>query len=451
MPLSAASETKKPILGLEYRPVETLRPNPRNARTHSKRQIRLIADSLKAFGFVNPVLVDEQDMVIAGHGRLAAAKMLGMVEVPVIRLNHLSDDETRAYVLADNQLAARAGWDPDILAIELQHLAEIVVDFDITVTGFEVPQIDLIIEERSGKGKSRDGVEPIDRSGPFVSRPGSLWKMGPHRLLCGDARDASSLRSLMGDHRAELVIADAPYNVAIKGHVSSNKRLAHREFAMASGEMTEEEFTAFLSTTMGHALDVSQPAALHYWAIDWKHLFELQMAARRCGLEQINLAVWCKNQPGMGSFYRSQHELFGVFRRPGKRHRNNIELGVHGRSRSNVWSYPSANTFSKSGDEGRLNELHPTVKPLALVADIILDCTKRGAIVLDPFLGSGTTLIAAERVGRICHGIELDPVYVDVAVRRWQRQTGEKAFDSLSGRSFDELATASPEVAHVGR
>jgi DNA modification methylase len=437
-------------LDVNYRPLEGLRPNPKNARTHSKRQVRLIADSLKTFGFINPVLIDDHDMIVAGHGRLQAAKMLGLTEVPTIRVDHLTDDEKRAYILADNQLAARAGWDPEILAIELQHLSEVIVDFEITVTGFEVPEVDMIIEGGSAKDKCAEKIEPIDRSCPPVSMPGILWRLGPHRILCGNTLEAASNRLVMGDRRASLVFTDPPYNVPIRGHVSGSDRLAHREFVMASGEMSEEAFIDFLATAMRHALAVSEPAALHYWAMDWKHLLELQTAARQCSLEQINLAVWCKNQPGMGSFYRSQHELFAIFRQSGERHRNNIQLGAHGRNRSNVWNYPGASTFSKSGEEGRLNELHPTVKPVSLVADAMLDCTKRGQVILDPFLGSGTTLMAAERVGRICHAIELDPIYVDVALQRWQSQTGEKAIDTASGLSFEDLAARQREARRDG-
>ena len=270
---------KFPVNRIETVAPERLRANPRNARTHSKRQIKLIADSLKAFGFVNPILIDEADMVIAGHGRLAAAKMLGMAAVPAIRIEHLSEDEKRAYVLADNQLAARAGWDPEILAIELQHLTEIVVDFDMTVTGFEAPEIDLIIAKARAP-EPEDNVEPIDRTKQALSRPGDLWILGPHRLLCGDCLKIETHDALMGEELASIVFADPPYNVKIGGFVSQSARLAHREFAMGVGELTEEQFIAFLTSAIGCARRSSAVGAVHFWCQDWRHQFELLSAVR---------------------------------------------------------------------------------------------------------------------------------------------------------------------------
>ena len=428
--------------------IETLKANPRNARTHSKRQIKLIADSLKAFGFLNPLLIDENGMVIAGHGRLAAARRLGLTHAPSLRIEHLSDDEKRAYVLADNQLAALAGWDREILAIELQHLTEIVSDFDVTVTGFEMPQIDLLIEGAKTE-KPEDEVLPIDRTGAAVSRPGDLWRVGPHEIFCGDALKMPSYATLMDEAVARLVFADPPYNVPVAGFVTSSARLAHREFAMAVGEMSEDAFTAFLRSAMACASRFSAPGAVQFWCQDWRHQYELLSAARLAGLEQLNTCVWVKDNGGMGGLYRSRHEFVGVFKVPGAPHRNNVELGKHGRNRTNVWNYPGAATFSKASEEGRLNELHPTVKPVALIADAFLDCSARGDVVLDPFLGSGSTLMAAERTGRICRGIEIDPLYVDVAIRRWRRMTGEAVVHAGTGRDFAELELQDAEARHV--
>ncbi len=430
---------KLPAHRMEVVALERLKANPRNARTHSKRQIKLIADSLKAFGFVNPILIDESETVVAGHGRLAAAKMLGMAAVPAIRIEHLSDDEKRAYVLADNQLAARAGWDPEILAIELQHLTEIVIDFDITVTGFEAPEIDLIIGDARAP-EPEDKVDPIDRTKKALARLGDIWILGHHRLFCGDCLKIETHDALMGEERARIAFADPPYNVKIRGFVSKSVRLAHREFAMGVGELTEEQFTAFLTSAIARARRSSADGAVHFWCHDWRHQFELLSAVRAVGLEALNACVWVKDNGGMGGLYRSRHELIGVFKVPGAPHRNNVQLGKHGRNRTNVWEYPGAPTFSKVSDEGRLNELHPTPKPIALIADALLDCSARGDVLLDPFLGSGSSLIAAERVGRLCRGIEIDPLYVDVAIRRWQRLTGERAIHAGSGLAFDELS-----------
>jgi DNA modification methylase len=427
--------------------IETLRPNPRNARTHTKRQIKLIAESLKAFGFVNPILIDETGMIVAGHGRVAAAKQLGMTQAPAIRVEHLGDDEKRAYVLADNQLAARAGWDPEMLAIELQHLIEVVVDFDVTVTGFEMPQIDLLIEGTKAP-RSDDLVQPIDRSGAAMARSGDLWQLGQHRILCADGLRMASYATLMGGDLAKIAFADPPYNVPIGGFVSQSARLAHREFAMAVGELTEDEFVAFLRSAMACARRFSTAGATQFWCQDWRHQYELLSAARAVGLEQLNCCVWVKDNGGMGGLYRSRHEFIGVFKVPGAPHRNNVELGKHGRNRTNVWEYPGAATFSKVSEEGRLNELHPTVKPVGLIADALLDCSSRGDIVLDPFLGSGSTLMAAERTGRICRGIEIDPLYVDITIRRWQRMTGERAIHVVSGVEFAALELEGTEARH---
>jgi DNA modification methylase len=438
--------TPKPPPGrIDLVAIESLKLNPRNARTHSKRQIKLIAGSLKAFGFINPVLVDESGMIIAGHGRVAAAKLIGMTEVPVLRIDHLSDDEKRAYVLADNQLAARAGWEPEILAIELQHLTEIAVDLDLTVTGFEMPQIDLILEKAKAP-KPEDEVQPIDRTGRAVTRPGDLWRLGPHRIHCANSLEMASYGALMGEALANIVVADPPYNVKIAGFVSKSARMAHRNFAMAVGEMSED---TFLTSAMTCVSRFYAAGAVQFWFQDWRHQYELFTAARALRLELLNTCVWVKDNAGMGGFYRSQHEFTGVLKVPGAPHRNNVELGKHGRDRSNVWEYPSAATFSKSSEEGRLNELHPTVKPIALIADALLDCSIRGDIVLDPFLGSGTTLMAAERTRRICRAIEIDPLYVDVAIRRWRRMTGEEAVHAVSGADFGALELKETEARHV--
>ena len=434
-----------PIPRIETVALECITPNPRNARTHSKRQIKLIADSLRTFGFVNPILIDKNAMIIAGHGRIAAAKRLGMTEVPALRIEHLSDDKKRAYVLADNQLAARAGWDDEILAIELQHLTEVAIDFDVTVTGFEMPVIDLIIEKARAP-KPEDEIQAIDRNGPTVTGPGDQWRLGPHSILCADALKMASYAALMGEELAKIAFADTPYNLQISGFVSQSARIAHREFAMAVGEMTEDEFTAFLRSAMACASRFSAAGAVQFWCQDWRHQYELLSAARAAGLEQLNCCIWVKDNGGMGGLYRSRHEFIGVFKIPGAPHRNNVELGKHGRNRTNVWDYPGAGTFSKGSEEGRLNELHPTVKPLALIADALLDCSIRGDIVLDPFLGSGSTLMAAERTGRICRGIEIDPLYVDVCVRRWQRG---RAIHAESGVDFAALERHETEARHV--
>lgn len=434
-------------LKIEYRPIAQLVPFARNARTHSKHQIRQIAESIKTFGFTNPVLIDERNTIIAGHGRVSAAKLLGIGSVPTIRLEHLSEDQIRAYVLADNKLAEQAGWDKSILAIELQYLIVSSEIPDVTLTGFEVPEIDLIIQSATGSTDDEEEPEIIIPLSP-VTRRGDQWRLGAHRVLCGSSLDDESYKSLFNSRRANAVFSDPPFNVRIDGHVSGNGRVRHCEFAMASGEMTEAEFIDFLSKSLELMSKYSAAGAVHYICMDWRHQRELIQAGLGVYDELLNVCVWVKNAGGMGSFYRSQHELVYVYRSRGGRHRNNIQLGKHGRNRTNVWEYTNASTFSRTGDEGNLLALHPTVKPVAMVADAILDCTKRGDIVLDSFLGSGTTLMAAERVGRICADIELEPRYVDVAIQRWQRLTGESAVHSETGKSYVAVAD-DREVQHV--
>lgn len=425
-------------LQIEQTPIHALQPQDRNARTHSKRQIRQIAASIRQFGFNNPVLTDDNLHIIAGHGRVEAAKLLGEATVPTVRLSHLSDTQKCAYLVADNALATKAGWDRDILAIELQGLIDL--GFDVELTGFETAEIDLILEEwneTSAEDKEADKIAECD-AGPAISRCGDLWRLGSHRLLCGDARSPNAYVKLLGDNKADLVFTDPPYNVHIDGHVSGHGRVQHREFAMASGEMTEGEFTEFLKTTLGAAVNVSRDGTLHYVCMDWRHLFETLSAGRALYDSLLNMCVWNKDNGGMGSFYRSKHELVLVFKVGTACHTNNIELGRHGRNRTNVWDYAGVNTFRRD----RLEELsmHPTVKPVALIADAIKDASKRSETVLDPFCGSGSTIIAAEKTGRRACGLEIDTKYVDVAARRWQSFTGKSAVLDGTTSSFDEIA-----------
>ncbi|MDX2035339.1 MAG: DNA methyltransferase [Isosphaeraceae bacterium] len=427
-------------LKIESRPISSLTPRRGNPRTHSEKQIRQIARSIETFGFTNPILIDKDGNVIAGHGRLRAAKQLGLETVPTLQLEHLSEAQVRAYVIADNRLAELAGWDRDLLAIELQGLTEMELDFDLEVIGFETAEIDLAI------GGSSEGIESdpadetsgIDPNAPTISRPGDLWQIGPHRLLCADALDAASYARLLGDQKASLVFVDPPYNVPIEGHVSGKGRARHAEFAMASGEMSEAEFTGFLEKALGLHAAHSVDGALHFVCMDWRHSAELLAASRSVYRECKNVCVWVKTNAGMGSLYRSQHELVYVFKVGTAPHVNNVELGRHGRTRSNVWRYAGVNSFG-SGRDAAL-AMHPTVKPVRLVADAILDCSRRGDLVLDGFAGSGTTLLAADRTGRIGYGLELEPRYVDAAIRRMSEHAGLEALLVETGQPFDVVA-----------
>lgn len=421
---------------IERRPIDQLKANPRNARTHSKKQVQVLAASIREFGFLGAVLVDEADQLLSGHGRIEAARSLGMTDVPTIAVKHLTPERKRAFALADNRLAELAGWDDELLSIELTGLSELELDFDFEVTGFDTVDVDRLAGLTTDRAVEPEVVPEPDREQPPVSELGDLWQLGRHRLLCGSALDGEAYCRLLGDERAQMVFTDPPYNVPIGGHVCGLGSVAHPEFKMASGEMSGEEFTAFLSSFMRLTASVSGDGAIHFLCMDWRHMAEMLTAAAPVYGSPKNLCVWTKTNAGMGTFYRSQHELVFVFKVGTGKHINNFGLGERGRYRSNVWVYPGVNTFRR----GRMEELeaHPTVKPLAMVIDAIKDCSKRRGVVLDPFVGSGTTLLAAEKTGRIGRGIELDPHYVDVAVRRWQTLTGESAVHADSGHTFDE-------------
>ena len=425
-------------LAINYQRVDALTLYARNARAHSEKQIRQIADSIETFGWTNPILVDGAGGIIAGHGRIEAAKLLGIEQVPTIRLEDLTPEQVRAYVIADNKLAENAGWDRELLAIELQGLIELDIDLDVTITGFEMPEIDILIGELDGDEEDDAADEvPEVGDGPPVTRLGDIWCIGKHRLICADALNPASYDQLLDGAKAQMIFSDVPYNVAINGHVSGLGMVKHREFAMASGEMTESEFTAFLATAFGNLAGHSADGAIHFIFIDWRHMGEVIAAGKDAYTELKNLCVWAKNNGGMGSLYRSQHELVFVFKAGTAPHINNVELGKHGRNRTNLWNYPGINSFGKNRDAELA--LHPTVKPVRLVADAILDCSKRGGIVLDAFAGSGTTLIAAEKTGRRGYGIELDPQYCDVIVRRLFAATKIAAVHAASGKNFTEI------------
>jgi DNA modification methylase len=423
-------------LTIEMVPSSALKPRSRNARTHSKRQLRQIAASIKAFGWTNPILIDGDRVVIAGHGRLGAAISLGIAEVPTICINDMTESQKRAYILADNKLAENAGWDRDLLALELQGLVEIDLDFDVTVTGFEMGEIDLLIGS-TGESDKADELPEMDPGVPPVTQLGDLWGAGRHRLLCGDATKSESFETLMGHEQAEMVFTDPPYNVPIDGHASGLGLAKHSDFAMASGEMSDAEFVTFLSTVLSLLAAHSRDGALHYVCMDWRHLYELLTAGRRVYRELKNLCAWVKTNGGMGSLYRSQYELVGVFKNGGAPHTNNVQLGKFGRNRTNVWVYPGMSSFGAERAEAL--SAHPTTKPTQLVEDAILDCSTRGGLVLDAFVGSGTTLIAAERAGRRGFGIELDPRYVDLTLKRLRRFTGIEPSHLETGITFDEL------------
>jgi DNA modification methylase len=426
-------------------PVDSISVAPLNPRNHSRKQVAAIARSIEAFGFNAPILVDRSGRIVAGHGRLEAAKLLGMLLVPVVRLEHLNEQQAKAYMLADNKLTDRSTWDDDRLAICLKELHNLSLNFEIECTGFEAPEIDLRIQRHESQEPTDDDDEFDPPEHPPVSRLGDNWLLGRHRIVCGNALDPASYDTLLGSEFADAVFTDPPYNVKINGHAVGGGRKTYREFPMASGEMTRGQFTLFLLTALNQMQPHVAENAVSFMCMDWRHVAETIEAITTSGNETINLCVWVKPHGGMGSLYRSRHELVFVFRGRGEKHRNNVQLGAFGRNRTNVWNYSGANNWTPKGQQ-RTVERHPTVKPVALVADAILDVSKRDEIVLDPFCGSGTTIVAAERTGRRGYGIELDPLYVDLTISRWQRITKQEA-KLADGRSFEDVRA---ERAHVG-
>jgi len=422
-------------LRIEYQPIEGLKPNPRNPRKHSRRQIRALRSSLKKYGFVTPLLIDADDCVIAGHGRLEAAKLHGYTTVPTVRLAHLTPSEVREYIIADNRLAELAGWDRELLAAELGSLLELSIDFE--PLGFEMGEIDALLSDFNNPPPGPDDIIAPTRD-VCVSQRDDVWLLGKHRISCADAREEAGYLRVMRHERAAMLCADPPYNVKVVGHVQGRGRMKHAEFAFASGEMSAGQYRAFLETWLRAAMRFSSAGALAYVFMDWRHIADLIAIGGIVFGEMVNLCVWAKGNAGQGSFYRSQHELIGVFVLGSESHRNNVQLGRFGRNRSNLWQYAGVNSFGAGRDEAL--SMHPTVKPVAMVADAIRDCTSRGEIVLDPFLGSGTTVLAAEKTGRRCYGLEYEPAYIDVIIRRWQAFTKTDATLEGDGRTFEELA-----------
>jgi len=439
---SNTQDTQQGNLAVQYIAPSEIKPYQNNPKQHSEKQITQIINSIKEFKFNNPILIDENNEIIAGHGRMLAAKHLGMTEVPVIRLTHLSEPQKRAYRIADNKLTENGEWDIDMLKLEFKDLEKLNLDFNLDITGFDNIEIDNILNPVMPDEK----LNNIPEVKTIVSKPGDIWQMGEHRIICADALKPESFVELMGEEKADMVFTDPPYNVKINGHVCGKGVNRHKEFAMADGELSESEFTNFLSQNFGLLKAFSKEGSLHYICMDWRHVGEIS-AAGKIYDEFKNICVWNKTNAGMGSLYRSKHELIFLFKNGKTPHTNNVELGVHGRYRTNVWDYAGVNSFGKNRE---LLKLHPTVKPVEMIWDAILDVSTRGDIVLDSFLGSGSTLIACEKAKRACRGIELEPLYIDTTIRRWQDLTGKEAVLQSSGKTYSALL-AEKEEAQNGK
>lgn len=431
--------TAKCVQNLEQVACAILRPNARNARKHGAKQIEHLKAIIGRVGFVQPVLIDQDNRLIAGHGRLEAAKQLAIETIPAIRLAHLNEAELRALALADNRIAELAEWDEEALKLELSELVLEDLEFSISdVTGFAPPQIDALVYG-SDFGVDDDPADQLaDPPNPEpISRLGDVWRADGLVLVCGDALEAGAYRAALGDEPAAMSLTDPPFNVPIGGHVSGLGKVRHREFVQGSGEMSSAEFIQFLTEACTRIKEHTSPAALVYLFMDGTHLYELLSAARASGLQQKAFITWAKTNAGMGAFYRSQTEHVVVFKSGQAAHTNNIQLGRYGRSRTTLWTYPGVNGFGRDRDAALAQ--HPTVKPVALLADAILDATRRGDLVLDPFAGSGSTLIAAHRTRRRAAGVDLDPLYVDGALARIERVTGLSFARDSDGARFAEL------------
>jgi DNA modification methylase len=427
---------------IEYIHPSKLKPHPANARRHPKKQIRQIANSITSLGFRGAIIVNAENTILAGHGRCEAAVLLGLQRVPCIRAVGLTEAEELAYLLGDNRIAETSVWDLPVLAnnfeVLLHELPLLQTPLDIDITGFQMGEVDAALHYNKGSAaEPEEGFSYKSADAQSISQRGDLWCLGKHRLLCGDACDAVDVATLSAGYKAEMVLADSPFNVKVQGHVGGRGKRKHAEFRFASGEMSDSEFREFLRRAIGLLSEACKPGGMLYLFIDWRHVEVMCEVGRTLGLGLRNIIVWNKTTPGQGSFYRSAHEFVVLFQKPGDKPVNNVQLGRFGRSRSNVWTYAPPNKFARSGNAAAE---HPTPKPIGMCAEAILDATNRKGIVLDTFLGSGTTLLAAEKVGRICHGMELEPRYCDLAIERWQEFTGQDAILTSSGLTYGEVA-----------
>lgn len=434
---SATPLTNRPDESLEveitYRVTEELKPPRRQLRTHKPKQVEQIVSAIRRMGFINPLIIDPELNIVCGVGRYLAAREIGLSRLPTIMVGHLTEAELRAYAIADNKLVLNDTWDEKLLTVELSELMVLDIDLPIELTQFDMIEIDNLLHVEP---EIEDGPPDLGAGQP-VSRLGDLFVLGEHRLLCGDSRSEESFQLLLGEERARCVFSDNPYNIKILGNVSGLGKIRHGEFVMASGEMSKAEFTDFLTSVFVLLARFSVDGAIHFQCMDHRHLREMIDAGDAAYGGLKTLVVWDKVQPSMGSFYRNQFELVFVYKVGTAPHRNNFGLGEWGRNRSSVWSYPGANAMRK----GRLEDLalHPTVKSLPMVIDAIRDVTHRGEIVLDPFAGAATTILACEKTGRIGRSIELDPKYVDVGILRWERATHKQAIHVETGLTFEAL------------
>jgi DNA modification methylase len=404
--------------------VDILKPLGRETRRHPPAQIQKLQASLEQFGF-------------AGWGLVLAAQKMRLPEIPAVMIADLDEMKLRLLRLALNRLGDGSKWDVEALSLEFTDILEIDPNVDFSISGFEMSEIDTALSQ-SGLDEE-DELPSMDTSIPPVTKPGDRWLLGEHQVDCADALAPESYDRLLGDEKAQMIFTDPPWNIPIEGNVSGLGAVKHQNFAMGCGEMTGAQFTQFLRTSLGHAANHSTDGSIHYVCMHWSKMAELLAATAEHYSEMKNLCVWSKSNAGMGSLYRSRHELVFVFKRGTAPHINNVELGRFGRNRTNVWEYPGQNVLNGTA-KSKLS-LHPTAKPVALVADAIRDCSNRNGIILDPFGGAGTTLIAAEKTGRKARLIELDPRYVDATIERWINLTGKTPINADTGAAYPRVGS----------
>jgi DNA modification methylase len=428
---------KSNSLTVERVAINSLRPIEPSVRRHPKKQLAKVRRSLEVFGQVTPILVGSNWEIIDHELVWQALKTIGATHVDVIVVTDKSPVEIKALRLVLNRTALDAVWDNENLRVILQDLLDL--NFDLDLTGFDAPEIDHYLNldvPQANVEENGSDIPPIETMA--ISAPGMMWKLGDHRVGCGSATDLAFVSRVLAGRTANVCFVDPPYNIKVDGFITGKGQHRHREFVQGAGELSTDEYFALLRDSLLVLKTCCVPTALVYACIDWRHVMEMTVAGRDCGMPLYTICVWTKTNGGMGGIYRNQHELVCVFRAGLETPPDNVELGRHGRNRTNVWSYPGMSSFGKQRDE--LLGSHPTVKPVAMIADALRDVTTRGDVVLDTFLGSGSTLMAAQETGRICCGVELDPLYVDVAVRRWQNATGRDAVLVETGEPFNDVA-----------
>lgn len=428
----------QPELRIVRRAIDSVRPAGARARVTTPEQLERVIKSIRQFGLVTPILIDAEDRIVSGHVVWEAAQKIGSETIECLVVDHLDDAELKALSLALNRIAETGDWNLDTLREVMIEIRS--ADIDLTTTGFTLQEFDQITLAPSPSSQDEEDCAEVEfKDETPVSRIGDLFQLNDHRLLCGDALEAESYRQVLGGRMAHCTFSDPPYGCKIEGFVSGLGKHKHKDFVMASGEMDDAQFIEFLETYLTHCRTFTSKGAVTFACMDWRQIDKLLAAGAQAGFNRNNIVVWNKGSGGMGSLYRSAHELIAVFCNGKSPATNNVELGRHGRDRSNLWSYPGANRRGSSANHALAD--HPTPKPIELVEDALLDITRPGDVVLDPFSGSGTTLIAAERCGRITCGIELDPQYVDRTIRRWERMTGHEVIHVESGMTFTELMT----------